>query len=106
MIHKPSVEERIRFKTVASCICSCGPALQSWLAQMTQYVKSLDPNHLLSIGEEGFYSATNPRSANNPQGGYELIAHPDTAKAVIAPYHMKSLSAWRDWWIVHIHLWP
>ena len=39
---------------------------------MAPYVKSLDPNHLLSIGEEGFYSATNPASAYNPQGGCEL----------------------------------
>lgn len=39
---------------------------------MAPYVKSLDPNHLLSIGEEGFYSVTNPASAYNPQGGCEL----------------------------------
>ena len=49
--------------------CSCGGAVQSWIAQMAAYVKGLDPNHLLSIGSEGFYStADTAQASSDPQG--------------------------------------
>ena len=46
--------------------CGTGP-LQAWITEMTQYVKSLDPNHLLSVGAEGFYAhgAANPGGASS-----------------------------------------
>ena len=50
-------------------MCSCGGAVQSWIAQMAAYVKGLDPNHLLSIGSEGFYSTSDTTQADaDPQG--------------------------------------
>ena len=44
--------------------------LQSWIEEMVPYVKSLDANHLLTIGEEGFYSSADSARSNfaNPQG--------------------------------------
>ena len=49
--------------------CSCGGRVQSWIAQMAAYVKGLDPNHLLSIGSEGFYStADTAQAGSDPQG--------------------------------------
>lgn len=33
---------------------------------MARYVKGLDPNHLLTIGEEGFYSTSQLRLSANP----------------------------------------
>ena len=43
--------------------------MQSWIAEMAAYVKGLDPNHLLSIGSEGFYStADTAQAGSNPQG--------------------------------------
>lgn len=30
--------------------------LQAWIVQMAAFVKSLDQNHLLEVGLEGFYS--------------------------------------------------
>lgn len=59
--------------------CSCGPAVQSWLQEMAPYVKSLDPNHLLTIGEEGFYASTNPRRSFNPQGANSCVATPPSS---------------------------
>lgn len=35
----------------------CGGVLVDWIGEMASHVKALDPNHLLSVGEEGFYPA-------------------------------------------------
>lgn len=31
--------------------------LQSWITEMAPYFHSVDPNHLLTVGEEGYYAA-------------------------------------------------
>ena len=39
---------------------------QGWVTEMAAYVKSLDPNHLLTVGEEGFYTSTTNQTYCNP----------------------------------------
>lgn len=42
--------------------------MQAWIEEMAAYVKSLDTNHLLAIGEEGFWETGSPSFDSNPQG--------------------------------------
>lgn len=47
----------------------CGWALQAWIEEMSLFVKTLDPLHMLTVGEEGFYSSTCSRVHLNPGSG-------------------------------------
>lgn len=47
--------------------------MQAWIEQAADHMKVVDPNHMVTIGEEGFYGygasaaqiATNPNSDNS-----------------------------------------
>lgn len=47
---------------------------QEWFVEMAAYVKGLDPNHLLSLGEEGFYASTGPDVYANPATAANTLA--------------------------------
>lgn len=46
----------------ASCDTRAADYIQDWIEEMSAYVKSVDPNHMLTVGEEGFYPASNPKA--------------------------------------------
>ncbi|KAK9826448.1 hypothetical protein WJX81_007622 [Elliptochloris bilobata] len=41
---------------------------QAWIDKMAEFVKSVDPNHMVTIGEEGFFAAGDPHESRNPSG--------------------------------------
>lgn len=53
--------------------------LQQWVKEMAAHVKSIDNNHLLEIGLEGFYGGTTPEkkqfNPSNLEYGSDFIAN-------------------------------
>lgn len=43
--------------------------MQSWIEETSAYLKSLDTNHLVTVGEEGFYGPGSGNTDSNPSPG-------------------------------------
>ena len=67
-------------------------SLQAWFVEMAAFVKSLDPNHLLSTGAEGFYDGSGPDVSANPATAVNTLDGYATACSVFkqAPKAMRS----------------
>ncbi|KAL3652155.1 Mannan endo-1,4-beta-mannosidase 7 [Castilleja foliolosa] len=54
------------------CSDPSGNTIQNWIIEMAAYVKSIDRNHLLEVGSEGFYGpSSHRRTKYNPSGSNE-----------------------------------
>ncbi|GJP44188.1 hypothetical protein CLOM_g3577 [Closterium sp. NIES-68] len=85
-----------------------GDVLQAWITDMAAYVKSLDSNHLLSIGSEGFYGPSTPDRAKALNAewwmmnvGTDFVRNNKAPGIDIASVHAYansrySVSAWND----------
>lgn len=49
-----------------NCDLSCASKVQVWIEIISTHLKSVDPNHMVVVGEEGFYSLTPWRTWVNP----------------------------------------
>uniref|UniRef100_A0A7N0TF26 mannan endo-1,4-beta-mannosidase n=1 Tax=Kalanchoe fedtschenkoi TaxID=63787 RepID=A0A7N0TF26_KALFE len=70
-----------------------GATFQSWVEEMAAYVKSIDGNHMLEIGLEGFYGETTPerREQVNPGGyvvGTDFITNNNLTHVDFATIHL------------------
>ncbi|KAB1203243.1 Mannan endo-1,4-beta-mannosidase 4 [Morella rubra] len=70
----------------------CGKSIQEWVREMAGHVKSIDGNHLLEIGLEGFYGETVPeRLKYNPREqvvGTDFISNNQLPEIDFATIHI------------------
>ncbi|CAK0739538.1 hypothetical protein CVIRNUC_001174 [Coccomyxa viridis] len=76
----------------------------AWVNEMAEHMKDLDPNHLLTLGEEGFYSLYKDGISANPgvpgsnwaaEEGQDFIADHNSSNVDFATIH-----CWPDNWKV------
>ncbi|XP_030551839.2 putative mannan endo-1,4-beta-mannosidase 9 [Rhodamnia argentea] len=69
-----------------------GKSLQGWVREMAAYVKSIDSNHMLEVGLEGFYGQSVPgKQQINPGGllaGTDFISNNQVLQVDFATIHM------------------
>ncbi|XP_058754121.1 mannan endo-1,4-beta-mannosidase 4-like [Vicia villosa] len=68
---------------------SSGKSIQNWISEMASYVKSIDNNHLLEIGLEGFYGET--KKQFNPDSllvGTDFISNNQIPQIDFATIHL------------------
>ena len=76
--------------------------MQTWIEDVATYLKKADPNHLVTIGGEGFYGPTSKKGAAvNPGNGWASITGQDFENN----YRVKAVDfavahVWSDNWEV------
>ncbi|WOL16717.1 hypothetical protein Cni_G25505 [Canna indica] len=74
-----------------------GKILQGWISEMAGHVKSIDSNHLLEIGAEGFYGESVPeRKQFNP--GFEIGAD-FISNHLVSDVGFATIHAYPDLWM-------
>jgi len=81
--------------------------MQAWIQEMAFHVKSIDPDHLLEVGAEGFYGPSSPaRLQANPntyagQVGTDFIRNHGVLGVDFASVHI-----YPDTWLVRTSYHP
>ncbi|MBA0556766.1 hypothetical protein Golob_026843, partial [Gossypium lobatum] len=76
-----------------------GDTLQDWLEEMSAFIKSIDKNHLLTIGLEGFYGPSSPKKATvNPEQWASALGADFMRNSNITNVDFASVHIYPDQW--------
>ena len=77
-----------------------GDILQGWIEEMAAHVKSVDGNHMLTVGVEGFYGASSPhRAGDNPISGAQRMGGDFVRNFAVPELDFASIHIWADLWL-------
>ncbi|XP_074277208.1 mannan endo-1,4-beta-mannosidase 6-like [Silene latifolia] len=77
-----------------------GDKLQGWIQEMAAYVKSIDPNHMLEVGLEGFYGpSTSNRTQFNPNSYATQVGTDFVRNHQVLGIDFASVHIYADSWI-------
>ncbi|CAA2986783.1 mannan endo-1,4-beta-mannosidase 2-like [Olea europaea var. sylvestris] len=76
-----------------------GDTLQDWIEEMSYFVKSIDRNHLLTVGLEGFYGPKNSKRLSfNPEFWAADLGSDFTRNSMISTIDFASVHIYPDHW--------
>ncbi|KAL2476748.1 Mannan endo-1 [Abeliophyllum distichum] len=76
-----------------------GDTLQEWIEEMSMFVKSIDRNHLLTVGLEGFYGPKNSKRLSfNPEFWAADVGSDFTRNSMISTIDFASVHIYPDHW--------
>lgn len=78
-------------------------SLQDWVDEMSSYLKSIDSNHLVTVGEEGFWGYYDENINYNPENTVSpwaaLTGNNFTAQHNFDAIDYTSIHYWPDQWV-------
>ncbi|CAH9116574.1 unnamed protein product [Cuscuta europaea] len=76
-----------------------GDTLQDWIEEMSTYVKSIDRNHLLTVGLEGFYGPKDSKRLNvNPESWASDLGSDFIRNSNLSTIDFASVHVYPDHW--------
>ncbi|KAF8409264.1 hypothetical protein HHK36_005338 [Tetracentron sinense] len=76
-----------------------GDTLQDWIEEMSSFVKSIDKNHLLTVGLEGFYGPRSPGKLSvNPEEWAGVLGTDFIRNSKISTIDFASVHIYPDHW--------
>ncbi|CAL5228479.1 g11621 [Coccomyxa viridis] len=77
----------------------CNKNIQAWVGEMAPYLKSLDPNHLITIGMDGFYDRRSCQAAaGNPSSWAGYTGQDFLPQHAVAAIDFAAIHLWPDNW--------
>ncbi|GBG67999.1 hypothetical protein CBR_g1118 [Chara braunii] len=89
------------FYTDAKCKEYYKNYVKAWVQEMAKYVKSLDPNHMVGTGSEGFYGPGEGSNACNPADWAATQGTDFVRDHKIAEIDFTSAHLYPDHWLAH-----
>ena len=77
--------------------------IQAWVGEMSAYLKSIDSNHLVTVGEEGFWGYNDANIGYNPENSVSpwaaLTGNNFTAQHNFDSIDFTGIHYWPDQWV-------
>ncbi|KAL3145865.1 hypothetical protein ABBQ38_015235 [Trebouxia sp. C0009 RCD-2024] len=87
------------YPTNVECLPECGDALDAWVQMMANYTKEVDPNHMVTVGYEGFWGQYDPDVQYNPGNGWAGITGQNFSRNMAhAEIDFTEIHFWPDTW--------
>lgn len=87
------------YPTNAECLPSCADALDAWVQMMANHTHSIDTNHLVTIGYEGFWGEYDADVQYNPGNGWAGITGQNFSQNVAHDeIDFAEIHFWPDLW--------